>query len=303
MGKTTIQLNKIYGDFLVLERDFKHPTKGATYWNCQCQKCKRIKSIRADSLKNNPHCRCEDSSKLINQEINNFKVISITNEKASDNSIILKCQCLNCGNIEYIPSNVLRSNRKHCSVCYERKSTLIDMTNQIYGYLQVLYQDMSPEHNGHENDSYWICKCLKCGSIKSIRGISLRNGATKSCGCISSLGEEKIINILKENNILFKTQYGFKDLIYKLPLKFDFAIFNSDGTLSHLIEYDGIQHFERTFFSKTKEDLEKIQFRDKLKDNYCKENNIKLIRIKYDEKITLERIMGNGINDTSTERT
>lgn len=290
--KTTIQPNQIYGDFLVLERDFKHSSKGATYWKCKCQKCERIKTIRADSLKKNPGCRCNDSLKLINKEINDFKVLSITNKKATDNSIILRCQCIHCGNIEDIPSNVLRSNRHKCSSCYQPKTTLIDMTGQTYGYLQVLYKDLSPEHSGHGNDSYWYCKCLKCGNIKSIRGISLRNGTTKSCGCIHSLGEEKILDILRKNNIFFKAQYSFKDLIYKKPLKFDFAIFNSDGNLSHLIEYDGIQHFKITYFSKTEKDLELIQFRDKLKDNYCKEKNIKLIRIKYNEEITLERIMG-----------
>lgn len=126
---------------------------------------------------------------------------------------------------------------------------------------------------------------------------------TKSCGCISSLGEEKISNLLKQNNILFETQYSFKNLIYKLPLRFDFAIFNNDGSLSHLVEYDGQQHFEITKFSPTKEDLKLIQYRDELKNNYCKENNIKLIRIKYNEEITLERIMGNGVNNSSTKRT
>ncbi len=31
--------------------------------------------------------------------------------------------------------------------------------------------------------SMWLCKC-DCGSIKAIRGYSLKNGLTKSCGCL-----------------------------------------------------------------------------------------------------------------------
>lgn len=96
---------------------------------------------------------------------------------------------------------------------------------------------------GHEKDSYWKCKCNNCGSIKTIRGSSLRSGITKSCGCIKSYGEEKIAQLLTDNNIIFQREYSFKDLVYIHPLKFDFAIFHKDGTLSHLIEYDGIQHF------------------------------------------------------------
>lgn len=49
---------------------------------------------------------------------------------------------------------------------------------------------------GHQNDAYWFCECLNCGSIKSIRGISLRKGLTHSCGCILSKGEALISHIL-----------------------------------------------------------------------------------------------------------
>lgn len=111
---------------------------------------------------------------------------------------------------------------------------------------------------------------------------------TKSCGCIKSIGEELIANILNENNICFKKEYSFNDLIYKNKLRFDFAIFKEDGTLSHLVEFDGIQHFEQTGW----EDLQTIQFRDNLKNQYCLDNNIKLIRLNDINNITLSTIMG-----------
>lgn len=53
------------------------------------------------------------------------------------------------------------------------------------------------------------------------------------------------------------------------------------------IEYDGIQHYK--FYpqlDKTENDFIKRQERDKLKDNLCKEHNITLIRIRYDEKLS-----------------
>ena len=152
---------------------------------------------------------------------------------------------------------------------------------------------------GHEQDSYWKCKCNNCGAIKTIRGISLRNGVVKSCGCIKSYGEEKIAKLLTDNNIIFQREYCFKDLIYIYPLKFDFAIFQKNGTLSHLIEYDGIQHFQSIDFFGGNEEFQKTQLRDQIKNNYCIENNIKLIRIKYNEEITLERIMNYDVNGSS----
>ena len=77
-------------------------------------------------------------------------------------------------------------------------------------------------------------------------------------------------------------------MIYKQKLRFDFAIFNDDNQLSHLIEYDGVQHFKESYWG----GLEEIQLRDNLKNQYCKEHNIKLIRINKIEDIILEKLMG-----------
>lgn len=279
-------INSIFGSYIVLEQDFTKKT-AAKYWKIKCQLCGEEKSIRSDYLKKNPICKCQKDT-MINNTFGDFLVLNKCKEKAKDNCILYQCKCIHCGHIENVASNVLRSNRKYCSNCHVRKTTMIDMTGQVFGFLKVLERDMSPEHIGHENDSYWYCQCLKCGSIKSIRGISLRNGMTKSCGCIKSIGEELIASLLTKNNIIFEKEYSFNDLIYKNKLRFDFAIFNTDGTLSHLIEYDGIQHFEQTGW----EDVKTIQFRDNLKNQYCLDNNIKLIRINNIEDINLSTIMG-----------
>ena len=92
----------------------------------------------------------------------------------------------------------------------------------------------------------WKCKC-KCGKELVVWAKDLTSGNTKSCGCIKSHGEQQIAEILTENNVEFAREYTFKDFVLEnggRP-RFDFAIFN-EGKLSHLIEYDGIQHFEYT---------------------------------------------------------
>lgn len=56
--------------------------------------------------------------------------------------------------------------------------------------------------------------------------------------------------------------------------------------LDFLLEYDGEQHFYYNNSEKswnTKEQFEKTQEKDKLKNAYCKNNNIKLYRIPYYE--------------------
>ena len=68
-------------------------------------------------------------------------------------------------------------------------------------------------------------------------------------------------------------------------LPFDFAIIEK-GKLLGLIEYDGLQHFRG--WGSDKEDLENIKRRDSIKDNYCKNNDIQLVRITYKEYSNLE---------------
>ena len=55
---------------------------------------------------------------------------------------------------------------------------LIDLTGQRFGKLIVVERASVPRQG-----TYWRCKC-DCGNEKTVYGGSLKNGATKSCGCI-----------------------------------------------------------------------------------------------------------------------
>jgi len=99
---------------------------------------------------------------------------------------------------------------------------------------------------------------------------------------VNSWGEEKISNILKENNIYFIKEKTFDDLKYSdshRMARFDFAIYNENKENFYLLEFDGNQHIKQTWYSH--DDLEKRQEHDEIKNKYCKDNNIPLIRIPY----------------------
>jgi hypothetical protein len=113
-------------------------------------------------------------------------------------------------------------------------------------------------------------------------------------GCSKSSGEQLIENYFNKNLIKFKSEYHFEDLKVTKPLRFDFAIFNNLNNLKFLIEFNGIQHYEfRKNFHKSKIDFEDSLKRDNIKIEYCKENNIKLYIIRYDDDLesSLEKIM------------
>ena len=111
----------------------------------------------------------------------------------------------------------------------------------------------------------------------------------------ASRGEIKIADVLSEAGLTFQEEYSFQDLVSSSgrPLRFDFAVFDDNGDLDFLIEYQGIQHYEaKSKFGGTS-GLRKQQFNDMQKREYCRKNNIVLLAIPYyDEgKIDYDYIM------------
>ena len=160
----------------------------------------------------------------------------------------------------------------------------IDLSGKRFGRLEVI-QD-SGKRTKHRQ-IIWTCKC-NCGTILEVSSGNLRSGNTLSCGCLNSYGEEFISRLLTKHDIHYTTQITFPDLLDKKPLRFDFGIYK-DNKLIQLIEYDGKQHYDSSlpFYSET------MVSHDRAKDEYCKRNNIPLLRIKREDLTNelLERIM------------
>ena len=151
----------------------------------------------------------------------------------------------------------------------------INLIGQRFGKLVVI----SLSEKRRDRHVYWICKC-DCGNECEVCSKQLISGDTLSCGCLlrqqTSHGQFKISNILKENNISFITQRQVYINNYKY---FDFEV-QYQGK-KYFIEYDGKQHFKEDCHFGKYENLAVRQRRDQEKNNYCKENNIPLIRIPY----------------------
>ena len=121
-------------------------------------------------------------------------------------------------------------------------------------------------------------KCKKCRKIFKQKIRQHLDG--HGCLCNKSNGENLIEEILKENNINYSKNYYFK---YKnQTLTFDFFI----PKYRIAIEYDGIQHYKPVDFAGKGQKWARELFintkkRDFLKNKYCFEENIKLIRIPF----------------------
>lgn len=118
------------------------------------------------------------------------------------------------------------------------------------------------------------------------------NGGRRCPVCNESKGETEIRRFLEFNQINFETQFIIKECRLQKPLPFDFAIFKNDNLL-FLIEYDGKQHFEPIeIFGGLEVYLEQKE-RDTIKNAFCIEKNIELVRIPYFKFDEIDEILTN----------
>lgn len=176
-----------------------------------------------------------------------------------------------------------------------------DLTGQKFGRLTVL----GLTDKKSDNRWLWECQC-DCGNITKVAAGDLRRGlytdptrhGTYSCGCLSkSVGEKKVKTQLELLQIKFEREKTFEEC--KNPktnckLRYDFYL----PDYNCCIEYDGYTHFIANGGWNTKENLQGILYRDEIKNNFCKNNNIRLIRIPYTDfnKIDTDYIL-NRIGD------
>ena len=97
--------------------------------------------------------------------------------------------------------------------------------------------------------------------------------------CCESKGEKVVAQWLDKNNIQYISQKKFDDCKDKYSLPFDFYL----PEFNCCVEYDGRQHFEAIDWFGGQESLEYTQRHDRIKTEYCQNNNIQLLRIAYFE--------------------
>lgn len=142
-------------------------------------------------------------------------------------------------------------------------------------------------------------KCTRCGHEWMTTGSSLSHGH-RCKKCYQSKFEMEVEKILKQYNIEYQYQMLFYECRDKNPLPFDFYLIDYNT----LIEVDGEGHFipiRRTSAMTEDEAIENlhiIQYHDSIKTDYCKNNNINLIRIPFWERNNVEDYLMFNLNNT-----
>lgn len=106
--------------------------------------------------------------------------------------------------------------------------------------------------------------------------------------CQLSIGAREVMYSLRKLGVNYELEYVFDDCIYKRVLPFDFAVLNDDNSVKCLIEFDGEFHYKEAPFSNcTDKNLRSFKYtkiRDEVKNKYCEDNNIPLLRVPYWER-------------------
>ena len=158
------------------------------YFKCKCD-CGNETVVRCNCLTTgrSRSCGCLSKEKQRERLLKNsikpgtkFGKLTVIKLDHIDKHCYYQCKC-ECGNTKVVQGPALKSgNVKSCG-CLKKKTKFLKKRlcpGEKFGKLTVIKFD----HKEH-NRSYYRCKC-DCGTEKVIRGTSLTNGTTKSCGCL-----------------------------------------------------------------------------------------------------------------------
>jgi very-short-patch-repair endonuclease len=210
----------------------------------------------------------------------------------------------NC-NHEWIATVKNRTlNGSGCPYCTNKKvndENCLDNTDSIvlreWDYQKNDELNLTPKEVtvGSRKSVFW--RCVNCRhSWKATIKARMKEDGTNCPRCNSSKGEKAIMSFLDNMSIFYMQQVRLKDCKNMRSLIFDFIVHHNGEIV--FIEYDGKQHFEPVNFGKLTDeevlrDFQNIQERDRIKDNYCFENKVELIRIPYWDFNNIEMILTN----------
>ena len=255
---------QVFNYYTVLKDDGTKCSDGSTAWLCECI-CGTKKHIKGYDLKSGRRqsCGCmrlktigkKSQKDITNQKFNKLTALYPLNIK-SGTTYLWHCKC-ECGNeCDVSISNLTSGSVKSCGCLQKEKvsNLLTNLYNEERNSLinTTILGFLVEDAKSINGKTYIYAKCPYCETKKWFRLADIKN------------------------NISFQREYSFDSCRDKNPLPFDFYIDNK-----YIIEYDGIGHYEATDGWNTKERVEKTQEHDIIKNQWCFNNNIPIIRIPY----------------------
>ncbi len=214
-----------------------------------------------------------------------YEVVDGIFKNAIEKNLLVRCSC--CKNTWMTTWNSLQSGRG-CIFCNRkigglRRRISLEKVIQIFHIHDISIDDISQYETTEDKISV---TCKKCGYSWKTDYHHVKQG--KSCPiCASSHGERAISQYLSSHNILFIHQKKFDKCLYKRKLPFDFYI----PRYNLCIEYQGEFHYIPLDFAGGQENLKEFKIKDSIKEKFCLESGIMLLKIPYWEKSNICSIL------------
>lgn len=202
-------------------------------------------------------------------------------------------------------SNLKKSNGE-CDVCQTVKRNRVNINRNIEcatRFLEPIMDIKLCKFNTPDRGATTVTTpCTSCGD-EFTRSLSYFNSSLvvqcSKCNGSMSSGESMIANILDNLSLKYSTEKSFKGLVgtdSNRRLRFDFYLEN-DGYANSIIEFDGQYHFDRSlpWFN------EKIILHDNIKDKFCEDNDIPILRIPYFKANKAFEMISDFLNETKYE--
>ncbi len=201
----------------------------------------------------------------------------------------VKILCKTHGEFYQTPTSHLNgSGCYHCGCMSTKLSLLSNTTNFVTKSKEIHGSKYTYDNVEYINSQTKVqIYCNLHGHFLQTPNNHLRGQECPHCAQNISKGELTIKSILTDNNISFIQEYRFDDCKYNKTLPFDFYI----PQLNTCIEFDGKQHFKPIQYFGGEEAFIKQQIKDNIKDEYCRTNNIRLLRIPYTEFNNIKQII------------
>lgn len=151
-----------------------------------------------------------------------------------------------------------------------------------------------------------VAERLSGRSISACMSCAAKNGIRYEKN--DSMGIQAIKNFLRANHIKYRQEVTFENCKYKKHLRFDFAIYICEEdfpfTPSALIEFDGGQHFKPVHIYDYQNEgpeaaFRSLRFRDEIKNQFCRQFQLPLLRIRYDQYKYIDKIIKHFIENLS----
>lgn len=264
---------------------------------CRHTLCNHTWNVRPDNFLNGTRCpncygaKPKTSEKFLNEcyELSGdeYKFLG----KYINKRTKILCKHNRCGyEWNVLPGNFLKGTG--CPMCYGTfLKTNQEFTDEVYNLVGDEYKFLEEYVKA---DVPILCKHNKCKFEWRVNPNNFLKKGGRCPQCGSSKGESLIGDILTKNKIDFNQEYSFNNLIGIGGglLRFDFAVFKNDEIIA-LIEYDGVFHFKENYFG---DNFDIIKNHDNRKNQYCKDNNIPLVRIPYWQFDKIEQILNKWLH-------